>query len=106
MTGWMLGPILFGTLIDDICIQWEKDTSCTGSSACRLYDNDDFRLKLNGYSFLFRVISVVLVLAAFIVAKVTRTFEVKDRGVSVEVKDEIEVKAMAMTKVNKVKENQ
>jgi hypothetical protein len=48
----------------------------------------------------------VLVLAAFIVAKVTKTFKVKDKGVSVEVKDELEVKAMEMTQVNKVKEDQ
>ncbi|XP_076437182.1 solute carrier organic anion transporter family member 2A1-like [Babylonia areolata] len=75
--GWMLGPICFGKLIDGICIQWEQ--SCTGGGACLLYDNDNFRLKLMGYQIIFRGLSLMFVVLAFIAAKVTNKFE-KNNG--------------------------
>ena len=72
-SGWRLGPICFGKLIDGICIQWEN--SCSGSGACRLYDNDIFRLKLLGYTALFEFLGLVFITLALIVAKVTKKFE-------------------------------
>ncbi|KAL8573442.1 hypothetical protein ACOMHN_032457 [Nucella lapillus] len=78
VTGWMLGPIYFGKMIDGICIQWER--SCTGGGACLLYDNDIFRLKLLGYQAIFQVLSLVLVILAYIFARVTKRFEVSNTG--------------------------
>ncbi|KAK7106612.1 solute carrier organic anion transporter family member 2A1-like isoform X1 [Littorina saxatilis] len=77
ITGWMLGPICFGKLIDGICIQWEH--GCTGSGSCRLYDNENFRWKLLGYQTAFRFMGFVCVVIALIIAKVTNKFDkVKD----------------------------
>ncbi|XP_076471762.1 solute carrier organic anion transporter family member 2A1-like [Babylonia areolata] len=73
LTGWLLGPICFGKLIDGICIQWEQ--SCTGGGACLLYDNADFRLKLYGYQVLFLAVSLVFILLALLSARVTRKFK-------------------------------
>ena len=73
----MLGPICFGKLIDDICIQWEK-SDCSGTGSCRLYDNDNFRLKLYGYQTAFKGAGLIFIILAFIMAKVTKIFDVKD----------------------------
>ena len=63
----MLGPILFGKLIDGICIQWEN--SCVaGTGACRLYDNDSFRLKLFGYQASFRFLGLVFIIVSLVSA--------------------------------------
>ena len=69
----MLGPICFGKLIDGICIQWENN--CSGGGACRLYDNDSFRLKFLGYQTIFRFLGLAFATIALIVAKVTKRFE-------------------------------
>jgi hypothetical protein len=90
----MLGPIVFGSLIDNICIQWDKDVACTGSGACRIYDNDNFRWKLIGYQTLFRLFACLFIIAAFIIAKVNKVFDVK-------VNDKVEgVTALEMDAVN------
>lgn len=78
ITGWMLGPICFGKLIDDICIQWDKDRTCAGSGFCRLYDNNNFRFKLIGYQTAFRVLGLVFVVIALIVAEVNKVFAVTE----------------------------
>ncbi|XP_076437485.1 solute carrier organic anion transporter family member 2A1-like [Babylonia areolata] len=77
ISGGILGPVIFGKLIDGICIQWEQ-RSCTGGGACQLYDNDSFRLKLLGYQLIFRALSFVFAILAFISAKVTKKFDKKD----------------------------
>ncbi|KAL8573006.1 hypothetical protein ACOMHN_010436 [Nucella lapillus] len=77
--GFMLGPIIFGKLIDGICIQWEHE-SCgtTGRGACRLYDNDTFRMKLWGYQTIFRVLAMALMAVAYLSARITRKFDDND----------------------------
>nr|KAG5702569.1 hypothetical protein BaRGS_003729 [Batillaria attramentaria] len=72
----MLAPIVFGKLIDDICIQWENgEDSCTGRGACRLYDNDVFRWKLIGYQALFRFVGLVFTFSSLVIAVVTKKFD-------------------------------
>nr|KAG5702567.1 hypothetical protein BaRGS_003727 [Batillaria attramentaria] len=75
----MLGPIVFGNLIDGFCIQWESsEDSCTGRGACRLYDNDIFRWKLIGYQTLCRLLGLVLIASALVIAIVTKKFDTAD----------------------------
>lgn len=47
LTGWLLGPIIIGRVIDGMCVIW--DVKCGVTGRCLLYDNDLFRLKLHGY---------------------------------------------------------
>ena len=46
-SGWLLGPIVFGSVIDGVCDVWES--TCDGRGFCLLYDNDMFRLLLHAY---------------------------------------------------------
>lgn len=69
---WLLGPILFGKIVDGICIQWEN--SCRGKGACRLYDNDIFRLRMLGFQTGFRFIGLILLILAIVSAIVTKKF--------------------------------
>lgn len=83
--GWMLGPILFGRWIDGICIQWEH--SCTGSGACRLYDNDTLRMKLMGYQLIFRILALVFYGLTYVSARVTKRFETNNSNNKGELKE-------------------
>ncbi|PVD27050.1 hypothetical protein C0Q70_12200 [Pomacea canaliculata] len=85
VTAWMLGPILFGKIVDGICIQWEN--SCFGRGACRLYDNDMFRLRMLGYQIGFRFLGLLLSISALVYAIVTKKFQ----------KQEAKTPAMEMT---------
>ncbi|XP_025102615.1 solute carrier organic anion transporter family member 2A1-like isoform X2 [Pomacea canaliculata] len=82
VTGWMLGPVLYGKVVDDICIQW--DNTCEGRGYCRLYDNSVFRWKLIGSQFCFRFIGCIIVFISLAFAVVRKTFEDKPKAGKVE----------------------
>ncbi|PVD27049.1 hypothetical protein C0Q70_12199 [Pomacea canaliculata] len=69
----MLGPVLYGKLVDDLCIMW--DNACEGRGFCRLYDNSDFRWKLLGSQSFFRSVGFIFVVIGLVVAVVCKTFE-------------------------------
>ncbi|KAK6183360.1 hypothetical protein SNE40_010859 [Patella caerulea] len=46
LAGWLLGPIVFGRLVDHLCLVWN---ACqVGGASCALYDQDKFRYLING----------------------------------------------------------
>ncbi|XP_050404634.1 solute carrier organic anion transporter family member 2A1 isoform X2 [Patella vulgata] len=46
LAGWLLGPIVYGKLVDHLCLVWN---SCqVGGASCALYDQDKFRYLING----------------------------------------------------------
>ncbi|XP_012937036.1 solute carrier organic anion transporter family member 2A1, partial [Aplysia californica] len=69
LMGWLLGPIIFGNVIDGICTIW--DVQCGTRGRCLLYDNNLFRLKLHGYSSVAIGCSLICNLLAFLYAKKT-----------------------------------
>ncbi|XP_076454928.1 solute carrier organic anion transporter family member 2A1-like [Babylonia areolata] len=73
VTGWMLGPICFGKLIDSVCIQWGD--SCKGGGACRLYDNVKLRWTMYGYGALFQTAGFILIILTAITARITNKFQ-------------------------------
>nr|KAG5702561.1 hypothetical protein BaRGS_003721 [Batillaria attramentaria] len=77
-SGWMLAPVVFGKLIDGICIQWED--SCTGTGACRLYDNDVFRYKFISCEASFSFACFLCLLLALIAAKIKKNIDGNDRA--------------------------
>lgn len=70
----MLGPLVFGKVIDLICIQWES--TCAGRGSCRLYDNDQLRYQLQGTQLAAKVLSLILTVVALLVAKTRKMFPV------------------------------
>lgn len=70
----MLGPIIFGGVVDGICIQWDTNT-CGGRGACRLYDNDILRFKMIGFQAGFRFLALLFMIVALVYAIMTKRFE-------------------------------
>ncbi|KAK3766327.1 hypothetical protein RRG08_044517 [Elysia crispata] len=70
MLGWLLGPIIFGSVIDGICTVWDVASSGT-RGRCLLYDNDVFRLKLHAYSSLALLGCNFFLLLGYIYARCT-----------------------------------
>ncbi|XP_046382790.1 solute carrier organic anion transporter family member 74D [Ischnura elegans] len=52
------GPILFGAIIDNVCLVW--DTSCGKRGNCWLYHKEYFRFYLNATAAVFTVLAVIL----------------------------------------------
>lgn len=70
LLGWLLGPIVFGYVIDGICTVW--DVSSPGvRGRCLLYDNDVFRLKIHGYSTSALLVGITSLLFGYIYARCT-----------------------------------
>ncbi|BFZ20987.1 hypothetical protein BsWGS_24026 [Bradybaena similaris] len=78
LLGWLLAPIVFGNVIDSTCRVW--DIKCETKGRCLLYDNNLFRLNLNGYSALGLALTVLLFVVTYIYARYTKCLdeEVKD----------------------------
>ncbi|GFS18161.1 solute carrier organic anion transporter family member [Elysia marginata] len=70
LLGWLLGPIIFGYVIDGICTVWDM-TSPGVRGRCLLYDNDVFRLKIHGYSTIALLACVSCLLFGYIYARYT-----------------------------------
>ncbi|GFN86650.1 solute carrier organic anion transporter family member [Plakobranchus ocellatus] len=70
LLGWLLGPLIFGSVIDGICTVWDV-TSSGDRGRCLLYDNDIFRIKLHAYSTISMLISCGWLLFAAIYAHFT-----------------------------------
>ena len=68
--GWLLGPIIFGSVIDGICTIWDV-TSPGVRGRCLLYDNDVFKMKLHGYSSLSLLFSNAALLFGYLYARCT-----------------------------------
>ena len=85
----MLGPIVFGGFIDQVCDIW--DVTCTGRGRCLRYHNDDFRWKLHGYMALAVGGALVFIIFAYVYARCTGCLDdkpgVKGQGVN-EVKEQ------------------
>lgn len=69
LLGWMLGPIVFGNFIDEVCDVW--DVTCVGRGRCLRYDNDSFRVKLHGYTSLALTAALAFIIFAYIYARRT-----------------------------------
>ncbi|XP_071441837.1 solute carrier organic anion transporter family member 74D [Hetaerina americana] len=52
------GPILFGAIIDNVCLVW--DTSCGTRGNCWLYHKEQFRFYLNSTAAFFTMLAVIL----------------------------------------------
>ncbi|CAG5123253.1 unnamed protein product [Candidula unifasciata] len=76
--GWLLAPIVFGSLIDNTCLIW--DIKCHARGRCLLYDNDMFRLKFQGYAGLFLACSLAFQLIAYVYARCTRCLDTDAKG--------------------------
>lgn len=63
----MPGPLIAGKVVDTTCLIWEK--TCSGRGACALYDIFDFRVKLHGFSLLFRFIAMCCTITALIIVR-------------------------------------
>nr|KAG5699923.1 hypothetical protein BaRGS_018222 [Batillaria attramentaria] len=69
LLGWLLGPVIFGNMIDGVCSFWER--TCDGRGTCLLYDNDVFRVRLFSYVVVARAGGFLCILVAYISARVT-----------------------------------
>ncbi|XP_064597301.1 solute carrier organic anion transporter family member 2A1-like [Liolophura sinensis] len=56
--GWMLGPVVFGYIVDSTCSLWHN--SCSKRGSCAIYDSYDLRNKLHGIGIGGRLICIVL----------------------------------------------
>ncbi|XP_071507207.1 solute carrier organic anion transporter family member 4A1-like [Diadema antillarum] len=65
--GTVPGPIVFGALIDLVCIVWQTD--CDGSQTCWLYQNADFSLVVLSVTMILRVVSITFICLALLFYK-------------------------------------
>ncbi|BFZ11093.1 hypothetical protein BsWGS_14132 [Bradybaena similaris] len=73
LLGWLLGPIVFGNVIDGICTIW--DITCEVQGRCLRYDNSLFRLKIHGFGAVGIGCSLVCIFIAYVYARWTRCLE-------------------------------
>ncbi|XP_059146311.1 solute carrier organic anion transporter family member 4C1-like, partial [Physella acuta] len=73
LLGWLLGPLVFGYVIDGICVQW--DSSCGVRGRCLLYDHRLFQLKLHGYIVVPGAGCLLFMFIAFFYARATGCLE-------------------------------
>ncbi|XP_053718925.1 solute carrier organic anion transporter family member 1C1-like isoform X1 [Synchiropus splendidus] len=86
--GGIPAPIYFGSLIDSTCLKWSvKD--CGGRGACRVYDNDMYRLTflglitgLTGTSYFFFIGLIVVLVKEF--GKTDKATEAVNEGMELE----------------------
>ena len=62
-SGWMAGPIVFGSIVDTACVVWS--TSCSGKGACSLYDNDSLRIKKHTFELIPKLCVITLYFFVF-----------------------------------------
>uniref|UniRef100_A0A0B7BDA8 Solute carrier organic anion transporter family member n=2 Tax=Arion vulgaris TaxID=1028688 RepID=A0A0B7BDA8_9EUPU len=48
LLGWLPGPVVFGILVDSVCMLWR--TTCSTTGACSLYNIELFRVRFNALS--------------------------------------------------------
>ncbi|XP_067667496.1 solute carrier organic anion transporter family member 2A1-like [Haliotis asinina] len=73
MFGWLLGPIVYGHVIDSTCLIW--DSPCGERGACALYDIVDFRQKIHGFFVVSRGVTCMCLLLALVIAIKTKKFQ-------------------------------
>ncbi|RUS88015.1 hypothetical protein EGW08_004181 [Elysia chlorotica] len=101
LLGWLLGPIIFGRVIDGICTVW--DVTQTGNRGrCLLYDNDVFRLKLHGFSSAGLLGCTSFLLIGYVYARCTGCLDPPSIEVTV---DGTQMKTRRGQKLRKGKEN-
>ena len=66
-TGFIPGPIFFGSVIDSTCVLWQ--TACGKTGACLFYDTNRFRYNIFGFSLLFQAFSTVSCFGLLIAVK-------------------------------------
>ncbi|XP_067666199.1 solute carrier organic anion transporter family member 2A1-like [Haliotis asinina] len=71
--GFLLGPIIYGRVIDSTCLIW--DSPCGERGACALYDIIDLRMKIHGFYVVSRGITCICLLIALAIALKTKIFE-------------------------------
>lgn len=67
LCGWFAGPVVFGNVIDTACRLWSS--SCSGQGACALYDNDDFRVKMNTLCIIPKIIAFFIYICVLFISK-------------------------------------
>ncbi|XP_050389579.2 solute carrier organic anion transporter family member 2A1 [Patella vulgata] len=65
--GWLLGPLVYGKIIDSICLVW--DSRCGERGACTLYDINMFRYKFHGFVIGVDLVSVILMCITVFVSR-------------------------------------
>lgn len=73
LLGWLLGPLVFGYVIDGICVVW--DVTCGARGRCLLYDNRTFQMKLHGFVAVPLAMSFLCLLGAYVYARWTKCLE-------------------------------
>ncbi|CAG5125103.1 unnamed protein product [Candidula unifasciata] len=73
LLGWLLGPIVFGNVIDGICTIW--DVTCEVQGRCLRYDNSLFRLKIHGFGAVGVACSLACIVVAYVYARWTRCLD-------------------------------
>ncbi|XP_067897837.1 solute carrier organic anion transporter family member 2A1-like isoform X3 [Heterodontus francisci] len=60
---WLPAPALFGAVIDTTCIRWSR--TCSGKTgACHYYDTNLLRIRYFGLHVMYKILGVLLLLAA------------------------------------------
>ncbi|CDW54665.1 OATP domain containing protein [Trichuris trichiura] len=70
-------PLVYGTLLDNACLRWNK--SCNIRGACVIYDADEMRLWFVGLCALMRFLSALADCISWIYARNVKLFEVSKK---------------------------
>lgn len=76
----MIGPIVYGIIIDTACVVWSS--SCSGKGACSLYDNDTFRFKKHITELIPKLVVILLYFFVFYNARKKTDWSVDPAEVS------------------------
>ncbi|PVD26867.1 hypothetical protein C0Q70_12015 [Pomacea canaliculata] len=66
LLGWFPAPVLYGQVVDTTCLLWSS--GCAGRGSCSLYDLRAFRHRMFGTFFTTRVVYLVFLVIALVVA--------------------------------------
>lgn len=88
LCGWFAGPVAFGRLVDTACVIWSA--SCSGTGACALYDNDDFRVKKCTFELVPKLLAISLNVVVFFQARKKMDWTL-DKPEEAENEDELDV---------------
>ncbi|XP_059154805.1 solute carrier organic anion transporter family member 2A1-like isoform X2 [Physella acuta] len=69
--GWLLGPVVFGMMIDGICVIWEA--GCGGRGRCLLYDHAILKRKFHAYIAVPSLLSLLFIVAAYVYGRCTKS---------------------------------
>ncbi|XP_069105984.1 solute carrier organic anion transporter family member 3A1-like [Argopecten irradians] len=79
LLGWFPGPIVIGMVTDTSCLTWS--TSCRGKGACSMYDIYDLRLKRHMIEIAFKLVTLCMHIAMFVIARRTDWSQYGQEGV-------------------------